>query len=189
LKIEALNSADEQYLVKCCQNNNSQAQKMLYDKYVQSMMVLCLRYIPGPEDAKEVLMDGFCNFFKHIGTFTYQGEGSVKAWLKKILVNQCLMHLRKRQPFFIQAKEISDYESAETDEDVLGQLTAKEILLLVHSLPDGYRAVFNLYVFEGKNHREIGELLGISENTSKSQLHRARALLKEKLFQEAKMNY
>lgn len=157
--------------------------------HVESMMILCLRYIVNQEDAREVLMDGFLNFFKHIKTFTYQGEGSVKAWLKKIVVNQCLMHLRKRQPFFIQAKEFEQYDTVGTDDDVLGHLSVKEIIKLVHSLPDGYRAVFNLYVFEGKNHREIGELLAISENTSKSQLHRARTMLREKLLQEAKINY
>lgn len=152
-------------------------------------MILCLRYVVNQEDAKEVLMDGFLNFFKHIKTFTYQGEGSVRAWLKKIVVNQCLMHLRKRQPFFIQAKELEHYDTAGADDDVLARLGAKEIIMLVHGLPDGYRAVFNLYVFEGKNHREIGELLAISENTSKSQLHRARTMLREKLLQEAKINY
>ena len=189
MKEEVLNSADEQHLVKCCQNNSPSAQKVLYNRYVESMMILCLRYIVNHEDAKEVLLDGFMNCFKHIGSFTYQGEGSVKAWLKKIVVNQCLMYLRKKQPFFIQAKEGEHYDSSGSDDDVLGSLGVKEIIKLVHSLPDGYRAVFNLYVFEGKNHREIGEMLSISENTSKSQLHRARTMLKEQLLQKAKINY
>jgi RNA polymerase sigma factor (sigma-70 family) len=189
LKIEVLNIADEQYLVRCCQDNNPSAQKMLYNKYVSGMMLLCLRYIVDQEDAKEVLMDSFYNFYKHIGSFEYKGEGSVSAWLKKIVINQCLMHLRKRQPFFAHAKEIEQYDISDDGEDALSQLSVKEIIAVVHSLPDGYRAVFNLYVFEGKNHKEIGELLEISENTSKSQLHRARTMLKEKLIEEAKINY
>ena len=175
--------------MKCCKSGNSSAQKMLYQKYVSDMMILCLRYVANQEDAKEVLMDGFFNFFKNIGSFTYMGEGGVKAWLKKIVVNQCLMYLRKRQPFYIQAREIEEYDTSDGSESPLDHLSAKEILAQIHTLPDGYRAVFNLYVFEGMNHREIGELLGISDNTSKSQLHRAKALLKEKLLQEAKINY
>ncbi len=183
MSFDGTNTTDEAYLVNCCKNNEPIAQKTLYNKYVGDMMVLCLRYIANPEDAKEVLMDAFLGFFRNIGSFTYQGSGSVKAWLKKIVVNQCLMHLRKQKPMFDTTKEVTDYADKENDEDVLGQLAAKEILKLLHELPDGYRTIFNLYVFEGKNHREISELLGISENTSKSQLHRARAMLKEKIGQ------
>ena len=169
LRNELLNSNDEMYLVQCCQSNNAQAQKMLYTKYVESMMILCLRYVNNEEDAREVLMDGFLNFFKHISTFTYQGEGSVRAWLKKIVVNQCLMHLRKRKMNFVPANDFTDYNAADSASDILGNLNAKEIIKVVQTLPDGYRAVFNLSVFEGKNHKEIGELLDISESTSKSQ--------------------
>ena len=170
-------------MVKCCKDNNAFAQKILYDKYVEHMMILCLRYIVSHEDAKEVLMDGFLNFYKNINGFIYQGEGSVKAWLKKIMVNQCLMHLRKRHPLFVTAKDTDHFENLDNSENVLDYLNAKEIMKMIHSLPDGYRTVFNLYFFEGMNHREIGEMLNISENTSKSQLHRARAILKEKILQ------
>ena len=174
---------DEALLVKYCKDNNSPAQKILYNKYVESMMILCLRYVVYHEDAKEVLMDSFFNFYKNISGFTYLGEGSVKAWLKKIVVNQCLMHLRKRRPLLISGKEAEYFENVDNGENVFNYLNAKEIMNMIHSLPDGYRTVFNLYFFEGLNHREIGEMLGISENTSKSQLHRARAILKEKVLQ------
>jgi RNA polymerase sigma-70 factor (ECF subfamily) len=156
---------------------------MLYNQYVEPMMILCLRYIVSHEDAKEVLMDGFLNFYKNINGFTYQGEGSVKAWLKKIMVNQCLMYLRKRHPLFVTGKDSEHFKNVDNSENVLNYLNAKEIMKMIHSLPDGYRTVFNLYFFEGMNHREIGEMLNISENTSKSQLHRARAILKEKILQ------
>lgn len=146
-------------------------------------MILCLRYIVNKEEAKEVLMDGFLAFYKGIGTFTWLGDGSARAWLKKIIVNQCLMHIRKKQMVFAGSKDINQYEDKENRENVLDALTAKEIMNMVQALPDGYRTVFNLYVFEGLNHREIGELLNISDNTSKSQLHRARAILKEKILQ------
>lgn len=145
------------------------------------MMVLCLRYIPASEDAREVLMNGFLNFFRNIGGFQYQGEGSVKAWLKKIMINQCLMYLRKNRPMLVQLEDAGSYEDKETDDDIPGHLTAKEILLLLQQLPDGYRTVFNLYSFEGMGHKEIAAMMNITESTSKSQLHRARALLKDKV--------
>jgi len=173
---------DEAGLVGYCKNNNAAAQKILYVRYAADMMLLCLRYIPQQEDAKEALMDSFLSFFNNIGSFTYRGEGSVKAWLKKIVLNQCLSYLRKRNPVFIAAKD-EQYEDIASNESVLGHLSAKEIMQMIHALPDGYRMVFNLYVFEGMNHKEIGDTLGITESTSKSQLHRARALLKEKILQ------
>jgi RNA polymerase sigma-70 factor (ECF subfamily) len=145
------------------------------------MMILCLRYIPQHEEAKEVLMDGFLSFFRHMDSFTYRGEGSVKAWLKRIMVNNCLMHLRKRNTAIISI-DAMHYEDHATPEDALGNMAAKEIMKLLHELPDVYRTVFNLYVFEDMGHKEIAELMGISENTSKSQLHRARALLKKQIL-------
>ena len=183
MKVEQVNHIDEAVLVKGCKNNDPAAQKMLYNRYVEPMMILCLRYIVNKEEAKEVLMDGFLAFFKNIGKFTWLGEGSARAWLKKIVVNQCLMHLRKRNILFIGGKEIAHFEDKDNGENAVEALNAKEIMKMVHALPDGYRTVFNLYVFEGMNHREIGEMLNISENTSKSQLHRARAILKEKILQ------
>ena len=183
MKIDLVNSIDEAGLIKGCKNNDPAAQKMLYNKYVEGMMVVCLRYMVNGEDAKEVLMDGFLAFYKNIGKFTWQGEGSTKAWLKRIVINQCLMQLRKRQTAFVTGKEMEHYENPGNSESALDTLSAKEIMNMVHALPDGYRTVFNLYVFEGMNHREIGEMLEISENTSKSQLHRARAILKEKILQ------
>jgi len=93
------------------------------------------------------------------------------------------MHLRKRRLIFIDIKETVQYENTESADNVFDYLNVKEILAMIHALPDGYRTVFNLYFFEGMNHREIGEMLNISENTSKSQLHRARTILKEKIVQ------
>jgi RNA polymerase sigma-70 factor (ECF subfamily) len=177
-----LNNMDEAGLVSYCKNNIAAAQKILYVRYAEDMMLFCLRYIPQHEDAKEVLMDSFLSFFKNMGSFTYRGEGSVKAWLKKIVLNQCLSYLRKRNPVFIAAKE-GQYEDITDSVSVLDHLNAKEIMQMIHALPDGYRMVFNLYVFEEMNHKEIGDVLGITESTSKSQLHRARALLKEKILQ------
>jgi RNA polymerase sigma factor (sigma-70 family) len=173
---------DEAGLVKCCKHNNAAAQKILYARYAEGMMILCLRYISNREDAKEALMDGLLSFFQNISGFTYRGDGSLKAWLKKIMVNQCLMHLRKRNPLFVPQEETAN-EPKESHENALDYINAKEIIGMIHALPTGCRTVFNLYVFEGMNHREIAEILDISESTSKSQLHRARTLLKETILQ------
>jgi RNA polymerase sigma-70 factor, ECF subfamily len=173
---------DEAGLVSYCKSNNAAAQKILYTRYAEDMMLLCLRYIPEQEIAREVLMDSFLSFFKNIGQFSYRGEGSVKAWLKKIVVNHCLSQLRKRSVLFVQVKE-EQQELHSNDERVLDYLNTKEIMKMIHALPDGYRMVFNLYVFEGMSHQEIAVFMGISEGTSKSQLHRARVLLKEKILQ------
>ncbi len=183
MRVELLHTMDEAKLVKCCKDNDPAAQKMLYSKYVERMMVVCLRYIANKEDAKEVLMDGFLNFFKNMERFSWQGEGSVQAWLKKIVVNQCLMHLRKRQTLFVMHDDVVHNEFADNQENALDMLNAREIMALINDLPSGCRTVFNLYVFEGMNHREIGVLLEISESTSKSQLHRARTMLKQTILQ------
>lgn len=145
------------------------------------MLRLSLRYLRNSEDAREVVMDSFLSMFRSIGTFEGRGEGGLKAWLKKIVINRCLDHLRKKKVSF--ADESIAENLIDESETAVDSLTAKEILQMIHTLPDGYRTVFNLYVFEGMNHREIGELLNISEGTSKSQLYRAREILKEKILQ------
>lgn len=181
MKPGSLNNTDEALLAEQCKRNNAAAQKVMYSRYADDMMLLCLRYIDRKEDAKEVLMDGFLAFFNSMKGFTYRGAGSVKAWLKKIMVNQCLQYLRKRNPF----RNVVDVGTTNLASPEIGLdwLSAKEIIAMIHTLPDGYRTIFNLYVFEEMSHLEIAALLGITESTSKSQLHRARALLKEKIVQ------
>lgn len=146
-------------------------------------MILCLRYIPVAEDAQEVLMDGFCQVFARIGSFEYRGTGSLNAWMKKVMVNQCLMRLRKKKQYFIDADNLAEHPAAAFDDPLLERLSAKELVQLIHTLPDGYRTVFNMYVFEEMAHKDIAAMLNISENTSKSQLHKARHLLQQKLKQ------
>lgn len=146
-------------------------------------MVLCLRYLPIAEDAQEVLMDGFCQVFARIGSFEYRGAGSLNAWMRKVMVNQCLMRLRKKKQYFIDADNLAEHPSVAVDDAMLDKLSAKELVQLIHTLPDGYRTVFNMYVFEEMGHKDIAAMLGISENTSKSQLYKARQLLQQKMKQ------
>lgn len=183
MNVQILDKYDEEYLVKACRDDSAHMGKIIYDRYAGDMMILCLRYLGNKEDARDTVMEAFYNFLKNINSFTYQGQGSVKAWLKKITVNQCLMHLRKQKRLVIADKEVEQVEVPGFANETIAQLSAKEIMKLVQTLPDGYRTVFNLYVFEEKSHKEIGALLGISENTSKSQLHKAKELLKKKILQ------
>lgn len=172
---------DEEQLVRSCREGHAPAQRQLYEQYVEPLMVQCLRYVPLPQEAQEVLMDGFVQAFRHIGNFEYRGPGSLKAWLKKIMVNQCLMHLRKKKQRLVDAEQVEAHVAMAYEDPLLERLSAKELVLLIQELPDGYRLVFNLYVFEEMGHKEIAALLGISENTSKSQLHKARQQLRQKL--------
>ena len=182
MKNEWHNSNDEASLVARCKNNDLQAQKILYMLYVEDMMLLCMRYIADREDAREILMDAFLKFFNSLRDFEYRGEGSVKAWLKKITGNQCLMSLRKNRISFQPLEDNSRQIEIPVGDNIIEQMNAKEIMRLIHALPAGCKAVFNLFVFEGMGHKEIATLLNISEGTSKSQLHLAKAILKGKIL-------
>jgi RNA polymerase sigma factor (sigma-70 family) len=165
-------------LASDCAKGDRGAQKRLYERFCEDMLILCLRYLPGRADAQEALMDGFLSCFKGIGSFGYRGPGSLKAWLKQVMINACLMKIRKRQPLSVEAIG-DDAEDIGIASTVLEALSAKEIMLLVQRLPEGYRTVFNLYCFEGHSHKDIAAELGISEATSKSQLSKAKARLRE----------
>lgn len=165
-----------------CRDRNTAAQHALFRRYVDGMMVVCLRYLENAEDAREAMMDGFLAFFTNLGGFTYRGAGSVQAWLRRIMVNECLMRLRKRGVLNGGWAQV-DEEEPDGGASMDARLSAREIMQMIHGLPDGCRVVFNLYVFEDMGHAEIGRLLGITESTSKTQLRRARVLLKEKILQ------
>ena len=185
---EITHTIDEQELVIGCLNGERIAQRHLYDSYVEYMMLTCYRYIPNQEDAKEIMLDGFTNAYKNLSKFEYRGAGSLKAWLKKIMINQCLMFLRKKSNVLAQTDEIDHLNEPSIDTNAIAQLSMKELLEMIHQLPSGYRTVFNLNVFEGMTHKEIGILMDISENTSKSQLHKAKALLQKTILSNTKTN-
>ncbi|XZF13961.1 RNA polymerase sigma factor [Chitinophagaceae bacterium MMS25-I14] len=181
MSADKLYNNEEVSLAAGCRDGNAFAQKLLYERYVEQMMILCLRYISNQHDAKEALMDGFCSCYRSINSFTWQGPGSLQAWMKRVMINQCLMRLRKNKKVFAELNDI--HEGMQDAVSAIDILSAKEIMQLVHQLPDGYRAVFNLYVFEEMTHKEIALLLDITENTSKSQLFKARQLLQKKICQ------
>jgi RNA polymerase sigma factor (sigma-70 family) len=169
-------------LIKQAKKGSAAAQKCLFDLLVDKMMLVCRRYLKSYEDAEEVVLDGFFKFFKNLPSFHYQGEGSVCAWLKKIMINECLMFLRSRHSFIIATEQGA--EEISLHDDTLNNISASEILKVIMELPIGYRTVFNLYVIEGMTHREIAQLLHIAEGTSKSQLNKAKLLLQKNLMQK-----
>lgn len=177
---------NEQRLIEGCKRGIPADQKVLYHRYGRTLMLLCQRYADSREDAEEILADAFVTAFGKISSFEYRGEGSLQAWLKRIAVNQCLMRMRKSN---IRFEELGVDVTEPTDQSVLEQMGAREIMLLIHNLPPGYRTIFNLYVFEEMTHKEIASMLQISENTSKSQLHKARQLLQKQLSGKKQNDY
>jgi RNA polymerase sigma-70 factor (ECF subfamily) len=169
-------------LVKEAKQGSVAAQKCLFDLFSGKMMMVCRRYVKTIEDAEELMLDGFYKFFKNIHAFQYQGDASLYAWLKKIMINECLMFLRKKTVLTMVSE--TDAEELPMQEDILDHLSAAEIFNLIVQLPVGYRTVFNLYAVEGMSHREIADMLGIAEGTSKSQLSKAKTLLQKMLLQK-----
>lgn len=164
----------EEDLIKGCKANDRKAQKALYDQYGPILMAICKRYVRQTEDAEDVLLEAFYKIFSNINQ--YEGKGSFEGWMKRISVNESLMFLRKRHNFNISLE--SNHLNISSDEySVEEQLFESDILDVLDTLPTGYRTVFNLYVIDGMKHREIAEELGISINTSKSQLIQAKRRL------------
>ena len=167
----------EQKAIAGCKKQDRISQKYVFDTYADGMLMLCMRYVKHLPDAEEVMLNGFYNFFKSIDRFIYGGPGGVGAWLRKLMVNECLMFLRKKGGLKItdegHAAEIG------ADDELIARMTANEIFQHVMALPVGYRTVFNLFVIEGYTHKEIAANLGITEGTSKSQLNKARAMLQK----------
>jgi len=172
---------DTSELIKEAKQGSAAAQKYLFDQWAEKMLLVCRRYVKNPQDAEELLLDGFYKFFKKIAGFNYQGDAALHVWLKRIMINECLMFLRKKNVFKM-VTEVS-VEEIPLQEEALDNLSAVEIYNLIVRLPVGYRTIFNLYVIEGMPHREIAQQLGIAEGTSKSQLSKAKILLQKMLLQ------
>ncbi len=176
-----MNEVSEQTLIDLCKKGDRKAQRAIYDKLAPRMFPLCLRYVCDRNLAEDLLQDGFVTLFSKIGS--YKGNGSFDGWARKIFVTTALMYLRRndaiRQSDDIEyARHLSSESS-----DQLQDIGYKELMKLITSLPTGFRTVFNLNVIEGYSHKEIGDMLGISEVTSRTQLSRARVILQDKIKQ------
>ena len=173
---------DDQIIIQGCLKGNRQAQSDLYQKYKSMLFGVCLRYASNHEEAEDILQDGFIAIYRDL--YQYRPVGALGAWLRKVMVNTALQHLRKKKKMFSQVSLEKVYHLEDRDTDIFGQFRAKALVGMLQQLPDGYRTVFNMYVVEGYSHKEIAEQLNISESTSKSQLSRAKASLREKLEKE-----
>ncbi|MCB0662222.1 MAG: RNA polymerase sigma factor [Saprospiraceae bacterium] len=166
-------------LIKACKKGDTSAQEALYHRFKAKLFGVCLRYAESYQEAEDFLQDGFIQIYKDL--YQYQPFGSLEGWLRRVVVNVALQHIRKKKKWQ-KAGDLSNMEyKMESGHDIIADLSAKNLVKMVQGLPDGYRAVFNLYVIEGYSHQEIGELLGISSGTSKSQLSRAKAFLRDLL--------
>ncbi|MFI5185393.1 MAG: RNA polymerase sigma factor [Chitinophagales bacterium] len=169
----------QQLIIRGCIAGDRASQQKLYNLYDRKMMGICQWYARNREEAEEILQDGFMRVFTYIHTF--KGEGSFEGWIRKIMVNTALLKYRNKS----HLRAIVEYNAEEHDSketiSVIETLDAKELVKLIQTLTPGYRMVFNLYVLEGMKHREIAELLGISEGTSKSNLADARIVLQKAL--------
>lgn len=170
----------EAKILKACRQGKAGAQKKLYEAYAANMLGVCLRYVKNMAEAEDVLQEGFIKVFKNIEK--YDGKGSLSGWIYRIMVNTALNFLRSRNKIqFIEHN--GDIPTEDDDTYVDNEVyTQQQILDAIQDLPEGYRTVFNLYVIDGYKHREISEKLGISINTSKTQLSKARRMLRDKLL-------
>ena len=181
----------EQNLIEACSQNNAAAQRELYNRYSGLMFGVCFRYAYRKEDAEDMLQEGFIKIFKRIDSF--QNKGNFLGWMKKVMVHTCINHLKRNKKF----TDISDIEFAYhleyRAESITSKLLGKQVMECLLMMPIGYRTVINLYAIEGYSHKEIGEMLDITESTSRSQFIRGRTVLedilvKRKIIQPASVS-
>jgi len=173
-------------LLEGCRKGDRKAQESLYKILASRMMGVCMRYAKDTFEAEDVLQIGFVKVFQKVSEF--RGEGSFEGWIRRIMVNTAIESYRKnlRNLNLVDIDEV--YDQPQSTFDMSG-LELKDLLKLIQQLSNGYRLVFNMYVIEGYSHKEIATELGITEGASKSQLSRARAILKEKIIKMEGLNY
>jgi RNA polymerase sigma factor (sigma-70 family) len=165
-------------VVRGCQEGNPGAQRELYELFKSKMYAICLRYAGNYDDAQDILQDGFIKVFEKIGQFAF--KGAFEGWIRKIMVNTALEKYRLHYQL-VNSYEVIPETDAARDSDITTDIEVSELIGIIQELTPKYRVVFNLYALEGYSHKEIGEMLQISEGTSKSNLSRARAILQEKV--------
>lgn len=171
---------EERWLRKALDGDNT-ATEWIYRKHVRYLSALCSRYITEDEDIKDVLQESFIKIFTSLDSFKYRGEGALKAWMAKITLNETLKFVRNNSRLPIDSIDDKDMNIADGDSMETEDIPTDVLHQFIRELPDGYRTVFNLYVIDDKSHKEIAQLLGIKENTSASQLHKAKSMLAQKI--------
>lgn len=170
--------ASENELINGCLRRDRAAQKQLFGLYSAKMYSLCCRYVKDPMEAEDIMLTAFTTVFEKIHQF--KREGSFEGWIRRIMVNEALMHLRRNRAMYLEI-ELEHADRELNYESLTDHLETEDLLKMIEALPTGYRIVFNLYAIDGYTHKEIAEQLGINENTSKSQLSRARIYLQKML--------
>ncbi len=168
----------EEELVKGCRRGDARAQQLLYERFSSKMYAVCCRYVANRADAEDVLVTAFTKIFERFNQ--YRGEGSLEGWIRRVVVNEALTFLRRNRSMFLET-DLEEADHAPDYQQLADELEAADLMRMIGNLPPGYRMVFNLYAIEGYSHQEIARQLGISENTSKSQLSRARVYLQKML--------
>jgi RNA polymerase sigma factor (sigma-70 family) len=172
--------AKEKDWIEGCKRQNREAQHALYAFFSGKMYTLCCRYIKDKMEAEDVLVMAFTKIFERIDQ--YKNEGSFEGWIRRVMVNESLSYLRRSKNMYLEM-DIKAADREPNYNQIESELEAEELMKMIEELPTGYRVVFNLYAIDGFSHQEIGEQLGISEGTSKSQLSRARSLLQKRLLE------
>jgi len=174
-------------LVKRCKADERKSQELLYKQFASKMLGVCMRYATDRMEAEDMLQNGFIRVFQKISD--YRGDGSFEGWVRRIMVHSSIEYYRKHHKML----QVVDIESAANEPSAnavaAANLDAKDLMILIQQLSPGYRMVFNLYAIEGYSHKEIGEIMGISEGASKSQLSRARTILKEQITRSGGKRY
>lgn len=168
-------------LVVQCQHCDRTAQQALYKRYAPDLLSVCFRYAKDREEAEDILQEGFVKIFQKIGKYEFQG--SFEGWMRRIVVNTAIDHIRRNKKRQLET-DIEEAREVFVSEEAVGQLELEYLYQIIQDLPPGYQLVFNLYAIEGYSHREIGERMGITESTSRSQYTRARSLLMKKICED-----
>lgn len=169
----------EPKIIAAAAKGNAAAMKLLYDRHIGYLTAVCSRYIRENEDVRDILQDSFVKILSSLGSFDYRGSGSLRAWMTRIVVNESLKHLRREETASAAETDFRDIPDIPEEDDgpPTDGIPPSELQRMIRSLPDRYRTVFNLYVFQELSHKEIAGLLDISEGTSASCLHRAKRQL------------
>ncbi len=175
---------DLNQIILGCQNKRPEAQKALVQKYSGLLFTICRRYCYRQMDARDVLQDAFMMIFKNFDKYDVS-KGILDAWIKRVTINVALQHNKSQKIYPIEINEEVVTKNSK-DVSAVDNLSAEEIISLVAKLPTQYRTVFNLYVIDGYSHKEIGDKIGISESTSRSNLSRAKSILKENILENEK---
>jgi RNA polymerase sigma-70 factor, ECF subfamily len=179
MKLIINKSGTKEALINGCRKRQRQAQRELYNWLAPKMLALCIRYIKDVNEAESVMITGFMKVLDKIDQFS--GEGNFEGWVRRIMVNESLLYIRKNKGMYIEV----DIEYADNEPNYAlasENLEVDDLVNLINGLPIGYRTVFNMFAIEGYSHKEIGVTLSISENTSKSQLSRARKMLQKQII-------